>query len=188
MHAYDSLATFPDVEPALQALAADPSIDAYVFSNGTDAMVSSSVRSSPSLAPHAQVFKDLITIEEVRRYKPDPLVYEHLARKVGKGMGKEALAGVWLVSGNPFDVVGARAVGLQAAWVNRVAGHHGMGGWNDRLGELVGEGGGVRPTVVVKGVDEAVKAIQKWIEEHGVGGEVRREGRDGRVDAVMGPS
>jgi 2-haloacid dehalogenase len=44
MKAYDSLDTFPDVEPALKAVAADPSIDTYVFSNGTDAMVSSARR------------------------------------------------------------------------------------------------------------------------------------------------
>jgi 2-haloacid dehalogenase len=103
-----------------------------------------------------------------------------LPGKVGKGTGKEALAGVWLVSGNPFDVVGARAVGLQATWVDRAGGHHGMGGWNDRSRELVGEGGEVGPTVVVKGADEAVKAIQKWTEEHGAGGgEGEREGMGG---------
>lgn len=165
MRAYDSLETFPDVELALTALAADPGVDAYVFSNGTDAMVGSSVESSPSLSPHARVFKALVTIEEVRCYKPDRRVYEHLARKVGKSTDEEGMGGVWLVSGNPFDVVGARAAGLQAAWVDRAGGHHGMGGWNDRLGELVKEGG-VGPTLVVKGVDEAVAAIKKWTEEH----------------------
>jgi 2-haloacid dehalogenase len=182
MKAYDSLGTFADVEPALKAVAADESIDAYVFSNGTDAMVGSSVRSSPSLSPHAKVFKDLITVEECGSYKPDARVYRHLARKVGKSTDAEGMAGVWLVSGNPFDVVGARAAGLQAAWVDRAGGHHGMGGWNDRLGELVGEGG-VGPTVVVRGVDEAVREIKKWTEEHGAGG----ERREGKVDAAMGP-
>lgn len=67
------------------------------------------------------------------------------------------------MSGNPFDVVGARAAGLRAAWVDRAGGHHGGGGWNDRLGELA-EGG---PTVVVGGVDEAVRAIKKWTSENG---------------------
>jgi 2-haloacid dehalogenase len=189
MKAYDSLDTFPDVEPALNAVAADPSIDAYVFSNGTDAMVSSSVKSSPSLSPHSKVFRDLITIEAVACYKPDPRVYQYLAEKVWNTAGgatQERVGGVWLVSGNPFDVVGARAAGLQAVWVDRAGGHRGMGGWNDRLGELV-EGGGVGPTVVVKGVDEAVKAIQEWTEGHGATGEGRRDGGDGKVDAAIGP-
>jgi 2-haloacid dehalogenase len=182
MHAYDALATFPDVEPALQALAADASIDAYVFSNGTAAMVARSVASSPSLAPLARVFTDLVTVDEVRCYKPDPRVYAHLAAKVGKGADRES---VWLVSGNPFDVVGARAAGLQAAWVDRAGGHHGTRGWNDRLGELVGERGGVGPTVVVKGVDEAVAAIKRWTRENGEGG--KETAGDGKVDAAMGP-
>lgn len=40
-----------------------------------------------------------------------------------------------------------------AAWVDRAD-----GGWIDRLGDLA-EGG---PTIIVKGVDEAVDAIKKW--------------------------
>lgn len=186
MRAYDSLSTFPDVEPALKALAADESIDAYVFSNGTDAMVSSSVKSSPALSPHSKVFKGLITIEEVGCYKPDPRVYEHLAKKVGKRTDNEGMGSIWLVSGNPFDVVGARAAGLQTAWVDRAVGHHGMGGWYDRLGELVGEGGGVGPTIVVRGVDEAVEAIKRWTGENGGAGG-GHEGTREDVDAALGP-
>jgi len=163
MKAYDSLGTFPDVGPALKAVAADPNTEAYVFSNGTDAMVSSSVHSSPSLAPHASAFKALITVQEIEIFKPDPRVYYHLAEKVGKGRGKEDMGSMWLVSGNPFDVVGARAVGMQAAWVDRAGGHGGNGGWNDRLGDLVSGG----PTIVVKNVGEAVEAIAKWTKENG---------------------
>ena len=161
MKAYDSLSTFPEVPSTLQSLGSDPNIDAYVFSNGTDAMVSSSVNQSPSLSSHASVFKGLITVQEIEVYKPHPKVYQHLAEKVGLTTGKEDLGSIWLVSGNPFDVVGARACGLQAAWVDRAGGHHGGGGWTDKLGELAGGG----PSVVVKGVDEAVDAIRKWTKE-----------------------
>ena len=150
MKAYDSLGTFPDVPPALTSLASDPSISAYVFSNGTDLMVSSSVNHSPSLSSHASVFKGLITVQEIGVYKPDPRVYHHLAAKVGK---EREMGCIWLVSGNPFDIVGARAVGMQAAWVDRAG-----KGWTDKLGTLTGGG----PTVVGKGVEEAVEAIRKW--------------------------
>lgn len=184
MRAYDALDTFADVEPALKALAEDATIDAYVFSNGTDAMVRGSVTSSPSLAPHARVFRELITVAEAGCYKPDMRVYRHLAAKVGKGTEKDGMGSVWLVSGNPFDVVGARVAGMQAAWVDRAGGHRGMGGWNDRLGEVVG--GGVRPTVVVGGVDEAVEAIKRWIAENGGVG-AGGEGSSGHVNAAMGP-
>ena len=115
MNAYDSLGTFPDVPPGLTSLASDPDIDAYVFSNGTNAMVSSSVNQSPSLSSYASVFKDLVTVQEIEVYKPHPRVYQHLAKKVGKTTSKEDMATIWLVTANPFDVVGARAAGLQAA-------------------------------------------------------------------------
>lgn len=168
MRAYDSLSTFPDVEPGLKALASDPSIDAYVFSNGSNAMVSASVNSSPSLSPHATVFKGVVTVEECKVFKPDPRVYRHLAEKVGKGNGKEEMGEVWLVSGNPFDVVGAMGCGLRAAWVNRAGGQHGRGGWVDSLGGLV-DGAEAGPTIVVRGVEEAVEAIKAWVKKNETG-------------------
>ncbi len=58
---------------------------------------------------------------------------------------------LWLVSANPFDVVGCRAAGLPAAWIDRAS-----TGWIDRLGDVVG---GLGPTVVASGVDQAVREI-----------------------------
>lgn len=89
-------------------------------------------------------------VEEVRKFKPAPEVYEHLARVVGKS--REEMGSMWLVSGNPFDVVGARAVGMQAAWVDRAG-----KGWQDQLVE--GKAG--KPTVVVRGLDEVVEAVRR---------------------------
>lgn len=157
MQAYDSLAVFPEVPAALESLASSPTVEPYIFSNGTDAMVSSSVNLSPSLAPHARVFKGLVTVQGIEIFKPDPKVYRYLAKQVGK---ENAIGDVWLVSGNPFDVVGARAVGLQAAWVDRAG-----KGWVDGLGELVGKE--CRPTIVVKGVEDAVSGIEAWVKEKG---------------------
>jgi len=149
MSAYDSLSSFPDVSPSLKTLSTTSNITAVVFSNGTYSMVSNSVHKSPDLSPHASVFKDLIVVEEVKKFKPAPSVYEHLARKMGKE-GK--MDEMWLISGNPFDVVGARAVGMQAIWVDRAG-----GGWVDGLVE--GELG--RPTAVVKSLEEVVEIVQK---------------------------
>lgn len=178
MKAYDSLGTFPDVPPALSSLASDPHIDAYVFSNGTEAMVGASVHKSPSLSPYASVFKGLVTVDEIQVFKPDMKVYQHLATRVGKSTTKEDMATLWLVSGNPFDVVGARSAGMQAAWVDRTGRHHGRGGWTDKLGELASGG----PTVIVKGVDEAVNAIRKWAAEHGTKNDTGH-----KEDASSGP-
>ena len=151
MKAYDSLSTFPDVSPALKALADESGITAVVFSNGTNSMVTNSVKSSPDLGPYASVFKEVITVEDVMCFKPDPRVYHHLAEKMGKGDSKQAMSEMWLVSGNPFDVVGARAVGMQAAWVDRLG-----AGWTDGL--VRGEMG--RPTAVVRGLGEVVEVVR----------------------------
>lgn len=61
------------------------------------------------------------------------------------------MGGMWLVSGNPFDVVGAKAVGMRACWVDRAG-----AGWVDGL--VQGERG--RPDVVVRGVGEVVGGIE----------------------------
>jgi len=149
MKAYDSLSTFPDVSPALSKLADMDDITAVVFSNGTKSMITNSVHESEDLKPHASVFKDLVHVEEIKKFKPHPDVYAHLAKKVGKE-GK--MGDMWLVSGNPFDVVGARSVGMQSAWVDR-----GGLGWTDAL--VAGENG--KPTVVVKGLGEVIDAVKK---------------------------
>ncbi len=145
MEAYDSLSIFPDVAPALKKFASNSNIECVVFSNGTKTMVSNSVNKSEELSPHASVFKNIVTVEFVRTFKPAPEVYKYLASVVGK---TEKMDEMWLVSGNPFDVAGARAVGMQAAWVDRAG-----NGWQDQLG---GE-----PTVVVKSLEEVADAVEK---------------------------
>jgi 2-haloacid dehalogenase len=153
MKAYDSLSTFPDADAGLKALESDNSISAYIFSNGANAMVASSVKDSPSLSPFSHVFKDIITVEDDRAFKPVMEVYLSMARKVDGGHGLIRKEKIWLVSSNPFDIVGAKVVGMKAAWVDRKG-----TGWHDRLGDLAAGG----PTIIVKGVDEAVAGIKEW--------------------------
>lgn len=96
MRAYDSLQVFPEVPRALAMLRDKMDlVDAYVFSNGTDEMVANSVRLSPDLEPHADVFRSLVTVEPVKAFKPDLRVYEHLAKEVGRQGNK---SDVWLVT------------------------------------------------------------------------------------------
>lgn len=174
MRSYDSLAVFPDVPPALEALqrraggrkdggggAEDVEVEALVFSNGTEEMLRASLDTSPDLRPFRGgpgLLRRLVTVDAARTYKPSPQSYGHLqAEADGRG---EAL--VWLVSANPFDVVGARAAGLRAAWIDRAG-----TGWVDRLGDVIFGGGDdvqkrrAQPTVIAKGVDEAVEEILK---------------------------
>jgi 2-haloacid dehalogenase len=143
MAAYDSLSTFPDVNPALKRLEQISGIQCVIFSNGTKTMVSNSVNRSQDL--NTSVFKDLVTVDFVRAFKPAPEVYRFLAQKVDQVDQEDK---IWLVSGNPFDVVGARACGFNAAWVDRAG-----NGWQDRLGK--------EPTVVVKSLEEVPDIIEK---------------------------
>ncbi|EXJ85723.1 haloacid dehalogenase, type II [Capronia coronata CBS 617.96] len=142
--AYDSLSTFPDVNPALSRLAENTAIECVVFSNGTKSMVSNSVNRSSDL--NSSVFKDMITVDAVEVFKPAPEVYKYLAQRVDK-VGQES--SLWLVTANPFDVTGARAAGIQAAWVDRAG-----TGWQDKLGE--------GPTVVVRSLEEVADAVEKY--------------------------
>jgi 2-haloacid dehalogenase len=62
----------------------------------------------------AERFAEVVSVDEVGVFKPSPAVYEHSARRLGLPPGQ-----VWLVSGNPFDVAGAKAAGLHAVRVER---------------------------------------------------------------------
>ncbi|KAJ5328622.1 hypothetical protein N7452_009012 [Penicillium brevicompactum] len=150
MHAYDNLSTFADVKPTLTGIASDTSLQAVIFSNGSKAMVSNSVLRSEDLSPHASVFQDVVTVDEVRQYKPARACYEHLSIKTGKGPSK--MKNIWLVSGNPFDIVGARSVGMQAIWIDRMG-----GGWKD------GAIPDLRPTAIVNSLEHVVKEIERRV-------------------------
>ncbi|KAI1170053.1 haloacid dehalogenase [Nemania sp. FL0916] len=146
MTAYDALHVFPEIPATMELLQeSSAGIDAYIFSNGTDDMVGNSVRTSPELAPHAAMFRSFVTVDSLQCFKPDPRTYAHLVDQAGmKGHEKD----VWVVSANPFDVVGARAAGLKAAFIDRSG-----KGWIDRLD------GPDTPSLVARGVDEAVRLI-----------------------------
>ncbi|KAL7797262.1 haloacid dehalogenase [Trichoderma ceciliae] len=150
MSAYDGLDTFPEVEAGLSLIAKTPDVEAYVFSNGTESMITSSLRTSPSLATASSVLpaSRAVSVDPLGVFKPDRRTYEHFAKVVNLESQPNKL---WLVSSNPFDAVGARAAGWRSAWVNRNA----NSGWIDGLSGAVG----LKPTVTVTGVDEAVRKI-----------------------------
>ncbi|KAK0625323.1 HAD-like domain-containing protein [Bombardia bombarda] len=156
MSAYNRLAVFSEVPAALGRIQHDlaDSFSAYIFSNGTDEMVRGSIAASAELAPFFSaggVFAgQVVTVDGDKRFKPDGRTYANLLGEVGREGSRSGE--VWLVTANPFDVVGASYAGLKTAWVDRAG-----SGWVDRLGDVIG--GGVRPGVVVGGVDGAVEAI-----------------------------
>ena len=108
------------------------------------AMISELVANYHLNSSQSSLFQDFISVDSVRTYKPAPEVYKHLAREVGK-LGEEG--NLWLISGNPFDVCGARAYGMQAIWIDRAG-----TGWQDRQG---GE-----PTAVVNSLEEVATVLK----------------------------
>lgn len=150
---YSHLSTFADVPPALEALSTDSTIHAVIFSNGDDNQLKNTFEMSSDLAKYRNVFKEIVSVDRVQRFKPDPEVYMHLARTVGKQMDKQSMGSMWLVSGNPFDVVGAKVVGMKAAWVDRAG-----KGWVD---ELMSQAD-MKPDLIVKGLGEVVEGVRKF--------------------------
>jgi 2-haloacid dehalogenase len=106
---YMQLPAYPDVTGALDALAAQGFAIA-ACSNGTE----STVR---GLLDHAAVlshFSRIVSVDPIRTFKPDPAVYDYLVAEL-----RTRREMVWLISSNPFDVIGAKACGLRTAWVQR---------------------------------------------------------------------
>ena len=111
MQRYRKLPAFADVPASLQALSGQ-GMRLFAFSNGTADAVG-------SLLQHAKIdqyFEGVVSVDAIRTFKPDPRVYRHFVEVAGADV-----ADCWLVSSNAFDVIGALACGMQAAWLQRSA-------------------------------------------------------------------
>jgi 2-haloacid dehalogenase len=81
------------------------------------ALTNGTLRSARSVLGNAglsEYLEAVLSVEPIATFKPDPAVYALLDELTG---GRPETA--WLVSGNPFDVIGAKACGLNAAWLRR---------------------------------------------------------------------
>src|SRR5262249_44002237 len=89
---YDHLRPFAEVNEGLQQLAAKghPMV---VLSNGTPRMLRAAMRSSGLEG----AIQTVISVDEVRTYKPAPRVYKHAAARLGRPIGE-----IRLVSSNAF--------------------------------------------------------------------------------------
>ncbi|WP_163132021.1 haloacid dehalogenase type II [Agarivorans sp. Alg241-V36] len=106
---YQVLPAHPDAKLALADLQ-QAGFRLYAFSNGQQAAVELLLET----AEIRDFFSAVVSVDEVKSFKPDPAVYQHFLDKT------QSLAeATWLVSSNPFDVTGAVSAGWQAAWVQR---------------------------------------------------------------------
>jgi 2-haloacid dehalogenase len=102
---YDHLRPFPDAVPALRALTG-LGYELAVLSNGTPAMIGNCLgNSSPG-----GFFGQRVCVDEVRAFKPSPVVYRYAAERLSVTAWQ-----VRLVTSNAFDCVGAGAAGMRTA-------------------------------------------------------------------------
>ena len=109
LDAYTVLPAFDDVAEGL-AGAMNSGFRMFAFSNGSADAVE-------TLLKHAclrNYFIDIVSVDEIKSFKPNPGVYSHFLRRAGAS-GTSA----WLISSNPFDVIGAISSGMRAVWVKR---------------------------------------------------------------------
>jgi len=109
MAQYQQLDAYADVVPGIESLNAQ-GYQCVAFSNGPEAKVR-------ELLENAQVLEqlsDVVSVDEIKTYKPNPAVYEHLVQRTGSSREN-----TWLISSNAWDVMGAKSAGLSAAWIQR---------------------------------------------------------------------
>jgi 2-haloacid dehalogenase len=107
LDAYLDLSPFPDAAPALAALAPLPRI---ILSNGTREMLEP-LAGSTGIAANLDA---ILSVDAAGIYKPSPRVYQLAVDHL-----KLLPIRIGFVSSNGWDVVGAKAFGFKAFWVNR---------------------------------------------------------------------
>lgn len=133
---YRILPAFNDVREGLTQLRA-AGFHLYAFSNGkADALQmllhNASIR---------DLFVGVVSVDDIKTFKPSPGTYCHFLRQ-SESTGNSA----WLVSSNPFDVIGAISAGMKAAWVQRSS-------------EAIFDPWGIEPTITVNNLLELGEKI-----------------------------
>jgi 2-haloacid dehalogenase len=109
LSAYRQLDAFPDALPALAQLQA-AGIARAILSNGEPAMLADAVANA-GLQP---LLDDVLSVESVGVFKPDPRVYQLACDRFGL-----PAAAIGFVSSNPWDAFGAASFGFPVFWLNR---------------------------------------------------------------------
>jgi 2-haloacid dehalogenase len=108
MEKYLHLDLYPDATAALAALHGRK---LAILSNGSTDMLGALVRNSGL----DRVLDATISIDSKRMFKPSPDAYTLIESKLGVKPAE-----VLFVSSNPWDACGAKAFGLNVAWIERV--------------------------------------------------------------------
>ena len=124
--------------PALHSLRA--AFRVFAFSNGKRSEIDA-VLSNANILDY---FEGIVTADDVRSFKPDPAVYSYARRATGAWSSP-----FWLVSSNPWDVIGARSAGLASAWVRRSE-------------EKIYDPWGIEPDITVRSLIDLPTGTGRW--------------------------
>ena len=102
MGEYTNLALYPDVVPTLSALNTRKAI----LSNGSPDIL------LPLVANSGLQLDAVISVDELKVFKPAPQVYELAVKKLGT-------RNIGFVSSNCWDAMGAKSYGFDVYWINR---------------------------------------------------------------------
>lgn len=109
LQAYWQLDCYPEVPAVLKALK-DSGARLAILSNGSPAMLEAAVKS----AALDSVLDAVFSVDEIRRFKPDPAVYEMVT--TAWRLYPDAVS---FQSSNRWDVAGATQFGFRTVWINR---------------------------------------------------------------------
>ncbi|WP_273785522.1 haloacid dehalogenase type II [Brucella intermedia] len=109
LDAYWKLDCYPEVPAALKGLK-EKGARLAILSNGSPAMLESAVRS----AALDVLLDDVISVDEVRKYKAAPAVYELITLH-----WRLYPSAISFQSSNRWDVAGAVRFGMRGVWINR---------------------------------------------------------------------
>lgn len=108
-HAMAGLTAHPDVRTGLEMLR-DSGWTMVTLTNST----STTAVSSLATAGLDGLFDQVLTVEAVAKYKPDPAPYQMAAAFLGKPVDE-----IWMVASHDWDLAGARRAGMRTAYVRR---------------------------------------------------------------------
>jgi 2-haloacid dehalogenase len=140
INAYKTLPAFGDVKEGLNR-AKERGLRMFAFSNG----VADDVERLLTTAGIRDFFLGVVSVDDLKSFKPDPAVYDYFLKRSGA-----ASANAWLISSNPFDVIGAISSGMHAAWVQRSP-------------EAVFDPWGIEPTITLTNLSDLADKITKEV-------------------------
>ena len=137
MQAYTVLPAYPDVESGLKNLR-ELDCRMFAFSNGRHDSVVKLLQN----AGIDDFFEGVVSVDDIKVYKPSPAVYAYFMRRAGSSASES-----FLISGNPFDVIGAASAGMGSIWIKRIP-------------DAVFDPWEIQPSVIIESVSDISEVIK----------------------------